>query len=86
MIQNRLRDCFRGINELKNIENKNDYEYKVEIEMAIKICVYLIKENQRSTMNFKSPKGLFKHEKTFSSRNSNISASPVLLIKLVILR
>lgn len=84
MIQNRLRDCFRGINELKSIENKNDYEYKVE--MAIKICVHLIKENQRSTMNFKSPKGLFKHEKTFSSRNSNVSASPVLLIKLVILR
>lgn len=49
MIQNRLRDCYVDINKLKSIENKNEYEHKVE--MAIKICVYLIKENQRSTMN-----------------------------------
>lgn len=50
--------------------------------MAIKLCVRLIKENQRSTMNFKYPKGVFKHTKTFNSRNFNISASPVLGIKL----
>lgn len=49
MIQNRLRDCYGDINKLKSIENKNEYERKVE--MAIKICVYLIKENQRSTVN-----------------------------------
>jgi len=49
MIQNRLRDCFREINELKSIENKNDCEHKVE--MAIKIYVYLIKEIWRFTMN-----------------------------------
>lgn len=61
-------DCFREINELKGIKNKNDYEHK--IEMGIKTCVYLVKESQRSTMNFKSPKRLFKHKKTFSSRNS----------------
>lgn len=84
MIQNRLRDCFREINELKSIENKNDYEHK--IEMAIKIYVYLIKETRRFIMNFQSPKGLFKHEKTFSSRNFNICTSPVLLIKFVTLR
>jgi len=80
MIQNRLRDCYREINELKSTENKNGYEHKVE--KAIKICVYLIKENQTSTMNFKSPQRLFKHEKTFNSTSCNVSTFPVLLIKL----
>lgn len=40
MIQNRLKDCYWEINELKSTENKNGYERKVE--KAIKICVYLI--------------------------------------------
>lgn len=84
MIQNRLRDCYWKINELKSTENKNGYEHKVE--KTIKICVYVIKENQRSTMNFKSPKGLLKHEKTFNSTNYNVSTSPDLLIKTATLR
>lgn len=49
MIWNRLKDCYGEINKLKSTENENDYEHKVG--MAIKICVYLIKENQRSTMD-----------------------------------
>lgn len=80
MIQNRLRDCYREINELKSTENKKGYERN--IEKAIEIYVYLIKENQRSTMNFKSPKRLFKHEKTFNSISCNISTSR--LTKLIL--
>ena len=80
MIRNRLRDHYREINKLKGTENKNDYEHK--IEMAIKKLCISQKKNQRSTMNFKSPKGLFKHKKNLISKISNIPASPVLLIKL----
>lgn len=79
MIQNRLGDCYREINELKSTENKNVCENKVET--AITICSYLTEENQRSTVYFKSPRGLFKHEKTFNSTNPNITTSPVLLIQ-----
>lgn len=80
MIQDRLRDCYQEINELKGTENKNGYEHKVK--KAIKICVYLTKENQRSILNFQSPQRLFKHEKTFNSTRCNVATSPALLIKL----
>lgn len=49
MIWNRLKDYYGESNKLKSIKNENDYKRKVE--MAIKICAYLIKENQRSTMD-----------------------------------
>lgn len=45
MIQNRLGDCYREINELKSTENKSVCENKVET--AITICSYLTEEKSK---------------------------------------